>query len=561
MSGTDGMDNTNHTDKPALPLQPRKRPVEPRKRVARPLKRVARSAQPRERRALPLLAIVLALVGISVAANLIARAKPGSGLLRTQNNPSAALAGAMPASVPPVAASSSWYCPGGGGTSGSAEGTPANESVILVNTAAHAARGVVTAVSSAGRAKSSLVLLPALGTETLDPAHMVPGPYVAASFSFATGGVTATEEVSSPAGTTSTSCASSTSNRWYFSDGSTAHGNQMLIGLYNPLGTDAVVNLTFATETGPSAPPHFQSIVIEARSLVVRDVGAFVQSRTQVATTVTALTGSVVADELQLRSGAPHPYMAICLGSPLATSRWYFPVTVDGPGMTVGFHIFNPGTTASDVKVIVTLTRGSAEPFTISIPPTSQVIITASSEVRIPAGVAYSTKVSVLSGSAVVAQRSLLATKPGGYSGFNVETGSPGTARTWLLAAEPLTFLTAELIGIEATQSPAGSSSTPRVPSASPGQPATSVSVYQLVNGSWKPLRSLTNITLAGRVPLAVRMNSYPRWYEGPLLVVASGPVVASQELYQVGNPSMSASIGIPLLGSPPSATAARYRR
>ncbi len=527
--------------------------------TARP--RVARSTrtrEPREQRAVPLLAIAIGIAGLSIAGGLIGPFTPSGGL-RTSASTPAMLAAQLPASVPPGAVSSSWYCPGAGGAAGSVEGSPANESVTLVDTTSAPARGIVTAVSSAGPIRSSPVYLAAFATVTVNPARMVSGPYVASTFNFASGGVTATEESSSPDGTASTPCASSTSNRWYFSDGSTAHGNQMLIGLYNPLGTDAVVNLTFSTETGPSAPPRFQSVVVQARSLMMKDVGAFVQGRSQVATSVTVLEGSLVADELQLRESVPHPLVELCLGAPISSKSWYFPVTMDQPGMTIGFHLFNPGSSVSRVQVMVLLARGSAEPFTIDVPAASEVTVPASSEVRIPLATAYSTEVSVLSGSAVVVQRSLLAAKPSGYSGFSDETGSPGTARTWLLAGEPLTFLTAELVGVEAPQSgrlkassAVSRSGARRMPASPSVVPAATVSVYELVKGSWRPLKGLAHVTVDAGAPLVIRMNGYPRWYAGPLLVSASAGVVVSQELYQVGIPAVSSTIGFPLIASAP---------
>ncbi len=518
--------------------------------------RAARGARPREQRAAPLLVITLGLVGLSIAGSLIGPFATSGYLHASGIRPAGILATQLPASVPPGAVSSSWYCPGAGGTNGSAEGSPAGETVVLVNTTPGAVQGIVTAASSDGPTSSSFMSLAAFGSATVDPARMVPGPYVASTFDFASGGVTATEEVMSPDGTVSTQCASSTSTRWYFSDGSTANGNQMLIGLYNPLGTDAVVNLAFSTDAGPSAPPRFQSIVVQARSLVMKDVGAFVQSRTQVATSVTVLAGSVVADELQLRAAVPHAQIGLCLGAPLTASSWYFPTTVDQPGMTVGFHLFNPGASAARVEVAISLTRGSAEPFILDVPAASEVTLPASSEVRIPVATAYSTEVSVLSGPGVVVQRSLLATKPSGYSGFSDETGAPSVAQKWLLSAEPLTFLTAELVGIEAPQGapqaaggavPRSSASVTGAPSA---LPAASVSVYQLVKGSWKPLKGLQHVAVQAGSPLVVRMNSYPRWYAGPLLISASASVVASQELYQVGVPAVTSTIGFPLIAS-----------
>ena len=55
---------------------------------------------------------------------------------------------------------------------------------------------------------------------------------------------------------------------WYFADGTTVRGTQQYLALFNPFGDDAIVDVTFLTDTGVQEPDALQGVVVPRRSRV-----------------------------------------------------------------------------------------------------------------------------------------------------------------------------------------------------------------------------------------------------------------------------------------------------
>lgn len=93
------------------------------------------------------------------------------------------------------------------------------------------------------------------------------------------------------------SCARRAGASWFLPAGSTTTGRDMLVALYDPLATDAVVSVRFLTNNGVVAPPDDQGIVVVGGGLVLVDAGLQVLDRADVTAVVTARSGAVVAAE------------------------------------------------------------------------------------------------------------------------------------------------------------------------------------------------------------------------------------------------------------------------
>jgi hypothetical protein len=80
-----------------------------------------------------------------------------------------------------------------------------------------------------------------------------------------------------------------------------------------------------------------------------------------------------------------------------------------------------------------------------------------------------------------------------------------------------------------------------------PGARRLRVSIYALVAGQRLPIESLQDLPVgpAGRV--AVRLGDHIARSPLPVLVVATGKVVAERDAYAVGRTGVSAVIGIPV--------------
>ncbi|MEY3361058.1 MAG: hypothetical protein RL531_777, partial [Actinomycetota bacterium] len=91
-------------------------------------------------------------------------------------------------------------------------------------------------------------------------------------------------------------CARGGSDRWFFGGGSTVLGSNLTLWLFNPFPGDAVVDLSFATDTGNEAPNEFQGLVVPGRTRLAVALDAGVRRRAVVAAEVRARRGRVVAE-------------------------------------------------------------------------------------------------------------------------------------------------------------------------------------------------------------------------------------------------------------------------
>ncbi len=129
------------------------------------------------------------------------------------------------------------------------------------------------------------------------------------------GGVGVSQVTSGPLGLTTAPCASATSSHWYFADASTAQGSTLTLSLFNPTDTIAVVDVSFVSASGVTAPPAYQGIDVPGDSLVVENVGVHVQDDPAFATEVTTLSGAVVAAETEAAGQSGNGGPSILLGA------------------------------------------------------------------------------------------------------------------------------------------------------------------------------------------------------------------------------------------------------
>jgi hypothetical protein len=250
-------------------------------------------------------------------------------------------------------------------------------------------------------------------------------------------GVAAEQLITHQKTTLALPCASSTSKDWYFASGSTAGPssatNQLLVSLYNPLPTTAVADLAFATDSGQVLPPDDQGISVPPRSQVVVDVGAHVQQRHLIATTVHARLGRLVATESQLAPALPSGVTAV-LGSSATRQRWGFPAGQVGHGAREWLDIYNPSKRTAAVQVSLALSFGSASPVTVSVGPESVLQLDVSKQLRVPERSLFGLQVRSVNGVGVVAERVFLDQAPQADRGLSYTMGAlPST--DWAVAS------------------------------------------------------------------------------------------------------------------------------
>ena len=371
------------------------------------------------------------LVG-AVGAAVALGSGSGGGNAASVTATSARPAGLVPATAPPGALSSSWYCAGATGPGGSA---PA--SMVLGTVGSREVRGEVTVVSTGGPARTEAVDLAPRSMLTVPESALASGPYVAATAVLYGGQVAAWQILSGPAGPETLACSSSGSKQWYEASGSTAGSDQIELALYNPFAADAVADLSFATTHGEAQPGDFQGIVVPARRLVVVSVGQHVQQQPAVATLVSARFGQLVVDQLSASGTGQGATATVTLGVAGTARRWYFPAG-QSTGSAGSYRILNPSGRVARVKVSMSLASGTVAPFGLTVPGVSTASLATSGRAFPPSGVVYSVSVNATNGAGVVAERTEAAS-PGVLTSSLL--GAPRTARTWLLTSAPASRL------------------------------------------------------------------------------------------------------------------------
>jgi hypothetical protein len=342
---------------------------------------------------LPAIVVVAALVaaGAVVAGRVGARQPPRTSLQPTPLASEAAPLGAQ---------SSSWYCTGGTGTANA----PAAPTVLLVNAGSHRVAGSLEVVDATGTSASEAVTVPAHGQVDEDPGKLVGGSWAASRVHVDGGGVSASTLVEWGSGWTVAPCASETSSAWYFATGSTADADATYVSLYNPSANLAVVDLSFVTASGETAPQPFQGIVIRPGAAKTLTLGTYVQNQKAVATEVEARSGAVVASELELFGPKGSNGIAFRVGAPAPAAVWDVPRALDQGGGYAELAVFNPTTELEKVKVEAHLSSGRTAPFEQTVPSHSVWTLPTSQQVGIPPASGYSLDIEA-TGPGVVVER------------------------------------------------------------------------------------------------------------------------------------------------------------
>ncbi len=225
------------------------------------------------RRALMIVVLVAILVVTGISDRVISRTTGPIGV------PAASALSML--TMAPVAKteSSAWFCAGGSGAQGGAPAT-----IVLTNAGRHPVHGTLTAVAAlapgapppapwAG-AHTVSVIVPADGQVSVGADQLGSTGLVAAAVVLDGGGVAVAQSVQSPLGWSMAPCAPSTATHWYFAHGATAQGGGLILSLFNPAATDAVVNVALVSSTaGYLAPAAYQGIDIAPGSLVTENIG------------------------------------------------------------------------------------------------------------------------------------------------------------------------------------------------------------------------------------------------------------------------------------------------
>jgi hypothetical protein len=432
--------------------------------------------------------------------------------------------------IAPVGAfSSSAFCVGG-------VGTAADATIYLTNSSPRPVTGTVTSTGVSTGGTPSVrrpVSVPARETVGVDPATGLPAGSTASSFVFAGGGVVASQVVSGPNGWSTAPCASEVSPMWAFAGGSTVPGDTLTLDLFNPAAAEAVVNISFLTESGTVVPQPYQGLSIAPGQLVEENVGDYVQNAADIATLVTAESGAPVATELQQWSSASAIGLSLRLGAPSLSSTWRFAqstaVTGTG-GSTVSFHLANPSQAPVTATLEVGLSSGTVLPHKVEIAPQSIVAVT-SGTTGLPQGVPFA--LTVTSTAPIVAGRSVQAASGATLPTWGSSSGTVTLANRWLVPAP----------GFPALPGTSGAS----IESVAVANPGPSVARVELTSsGADHPFAVFDvdpgRMTMLGDTRITGLFT---------LLVTSTQPVNVEEDSAPTGAPGVVSSTGFPFTGQP----------
>ncbi|MHB8682426.1 MAG: DUF5719 family protein [Acidimicrobiales bacterium] len=472
------------------------------------------------RRALSVL-LVLLVIGAGVAVDRVVGRTP----------PEVAMAAPASALVAgDTATSSGWYCAG-------AAGAPAGShtSVVLTNQRAQPVGGTVdvfTPASGAGGASAGVPSATELVTVPADGqlAVPLPGP-AAARVVLSAGSVGALEVVSGPNGWSATPCASAASGQWYFAHGSTASGHGLHLAVFNPSSSDAVVDVSFVSASaGLLEPPAYQGLPVPAGSVVVENLPDHVPNDASLATSVTALSGSVVAAEVEETTTSANGGMSVVPGVSRAGRIWAFAQSTTVPGGGNTFTVFNPTTRRERVTVSLALTAGQTAPITMSVNALSTATIAAQSQTRIPPGAVFGAVFDAGHGGGIVVSRETTIPPADAAPTVGVTVGAPGPSTRWLVPPVPPPGSTTWALAIVDTA----------------GRPVRVTVATRDLTGASTPLPHFDHVRLTPGTLLDIGPTPAPPIGTVPLEISADGPVAVELDPEPVGGPGTVAVMGWP---------------
>lgn len=464
----------------------------------------------------PVLAVIAALLAAGVWLDRGSASTPA---------PARAVRVPMPNLPAPGAVTSAWYC--AEGTSN--PGGRADEAIVMANPSDRAARAVVSIMSGGAAARRVELQVAGRTSRSVRVADVLavpdPGVIVEVSGAPAVVGHTIT---GSGGGVAAGACAREPASVWRFASGTTVRGAQLWLALLNPFPDDAIVDVGFVTDEGPSAPGPLQGLVVPARSRLAVAVHDQVPRRAVVTTQVSVRRGRVVAEQsLQLDGSDGRAGTALSLGSPVLSRVWRFAATAGGDGSAGTLALLNPGPDTVSGRVQMHLDETAAlAPQPVTLPPRSVVTLDAGS--RVPRGSGYWLEVGTSGPVAAAMLESVSGPAPTASRGIATDPGVPVVSSRWAIVPARVGPSSSDEIVVV---NPGGRATTVTLAGASPGAAAGTSAVRRVAVPAGR--RVVLDLTTLG-------VTAAP-------LVEAGNPVVL--ERASTGAPGLTVSPAVPDLG------------
>jgi hypothetical protein len=323
-------------------------------------------------------------------------------------------------------------------------------------------------------------------------------------------------------------CARDAGPDWYFAAGTTLRDTQQSVALFNPYGDDAIVDVTFLTDSGVQAPEDFQGLVVPRQSRVTLPVQNEVVRQDHVAIHVHARSGRVVAERSQSFDGSFGRFgLEVSLGATAPADEWTLPFgdAQTGTQETVAIANFNLLPASVEVDVLVEGTA-VATPQTLQVEGRSVTFVDVGSKAA--SGTNYTVVVKATRHQPVVAETFFLR-NGAGVQGSGTAIGASAPARSWAFA-----------LGRTDTASDA------RVIAYNPGPKPVTVELRAYTAGDPNSPHSAPAIAIPAGDRGEFDLGAQDVRPDQVFVVASDGPIVAGRELVAGG---VSISIGIPFAG------------
>ena len=478
----------------------------------------------RDRRWVPRTPVIVVLAAAMVAAVVLDQTEPDRDA-----NAAGAITDA-PAIPAADALSVSWYCPEGSAT----DGGRADETVLVANLADDDATAVVTVFGGDDEPSRESVEVPprsqvevALNEVTEEQEQLlldgtIAGPGVMVE---AFGGEVVVEHALTRGTDIAVGpCARGAAADWFFAAGTTVRGTELMLNLFNPFGDDAIVDLTFLTDTGVQTPEGAEALIVPRRSRVSVPLHALVQRQAQVATAVRARTGRVVAEQSLASDGSEiAPGFALSLGATEPAEGWTLPYGAMPSGSTHNVSVANYTENGSEAEVRVDVDDGPrVEPQTVPVPARSVTVVDVGG--LVPVDSTYSVAVRVTGDEPVVVEE-LSTSTASSAGGLALGAGVREPAGRWAFAGAP---------GLEADAV---------VSVVNPGPRPVTVSLTALASDDTDAPESPPELELDGGERGSFDLGELEIGADLVLVVEADGPVFASRFLFTATGRSLDPGI------------------
>ena len=366
---------------------------------ARRARRTKRSSRITPRRWLPF----ILLVALTAAAVAVERqvSEPDATEVRVVD-----AATHLPVAAVPDAMSTAWFCSGGTAVGGDGE---AELSIVVANASGSDTSADIQFVGDDGEEGSTTIEIPAHERLRVIANEHVTAQWVAATVEVLGDQVTVEREVRGPGGHDLSGCSSTASGQWYVPSGSTLRGATAKIVLYNPLPGDIGVDITFATDEGSFEPRALRGLTVPGGSIVVVPDEHLPSRRAEMAATVTARSGGLVVDRVQIYDGSgdevvgegelavttdPPRGISSKPAIPVAGPRLLIPDAIVEPGARSQLAFLNPSSDTAELDLQFVYEEPArlpeVEPVTVTVPAEEQRVLDLTEVVGLESGVPFS---------------------------------------------------------------------------------------------------------------------------------------------------------------------------